>query len=398
MRLLITTEYRFQRDESGKIVAAYDGGYSFWKQYLDVFDSVQVIGRVLLDQTAPTNLYEDAEGENVSIFPLPGYRGPGEYLRHFPQLRRAVKQACKEPQAVLLRAPGAVANLVWREIRQTRQPYGVEVIGDPYQVFALGATHHPLRPYFRWLFTSNLQQQCQEAAGVAYVTESNLQRRYPHSNGTVTASYSSVGLPIDAYVDQVKLKPDPSSFTVIGVGSLAQPYKGVDVLIKAIKQCIDWGLNIRLIWVGDGKYRSEYQTMVNRLGLTERINLIGQLPHGEAVRTQLDLADLFVLPSRTEGLPRAMIEAMARGLPCIGSNVGGIPELLRDEDMVPSDDSGALAQKIAEVFSDPQRMVEMARHNLTKAQQYRDSVLRERRIAFYRHIGEKTEQWLRTSR
>jgi glycosyltransferase involved in cell wall biosynthesis len=118
----------------------------------------------------------------------------------------------------------------------------------------------------------------------------------------------------------------------------------------------------------------------------DRVAFRGQLTAGEAVRAELDRADLFVLPSRQEGLPRAMIEAMARALPCIGSTVGGIPELLPAEDMVPSNDVNALAQKIAEVISDPDRLRRMSARNLDKAKEYDDSAVRDRRRAFFRHV------------
>ncbi|MEO1187019.1 MAG: glycosyltransferase, partial [Cyanobacteria bacterium J06636_27] len=95
-----------------------------------------------------------------------------------------------------------------------------------------------------------------------------------------------------------------------------------------------------------------------------------------------------------EGLPRAMIEAMARGLPCIGSTVGGIPELLPSEDMVTPGDINALAQKIRQVVTNPERMASMSVRNLEKAKNYQDVVLQKRRIAFYSHVREKTQSWL----
>src|SRR5690606_2722669 len=116
-----------------------------------------------------------------------------------------------------------------------------------------------------------------------------------------------------------------------------------------------------------------------------------QLSSGQAVRDELDQADLFVLASRTEGLPRAVIEAMARGLPCIGTSVGGIPELLPTEDLVPPGDADTLARKISEVSRSPERMAAMSRRNLKKAADYRDDVLRQRRNAFYEIVKERTE-------
>lgn len=184
-------------------------------------------------------------------------------------------------------------------------------------------------------------------------------------------------------------------FTLIIVGTLAQFYKAPDVLIDAVAACVREGLNLKLILVGDGKHRAELEARAATLGLGERVCFCGQLTAGDDVRKQLDQADLFVLPSHQEGLPRAMVEAMAWGLPCIGSTVGGIPELLPSEDMVPPGDVAALARKIREVVTNPKRMARMSARNLEKAKEYRDEVLRERRNVLYRYIRERTEAWLK---
>jgi glycosyltransferase involved in cell wall biosynthesis len=89
-----------------------------------------------------------------------------------------------------------------------------------------------------------------------------------------------------------------------------------------------------------------------------------------------------------------MIEAMARGLPCIGSSVGGIPELLAPEDLVPPGDPNALAAKIREVVTAPGRMERMSARNLTKAREYHEGALRQRRIAFLKHLRDETEKWV----
>lgn len=182
---------------------------------------------------------------------------------------------------------------------------------------------------------------------------------------------------------------------IIFIGSLDQLYKAPDILIHAIHCCLKEGIDVFLTMVGDGRFRPEIESLSRKLNLLDRIRFLGQMTAGEAVRAELDKADLFVLPSKTEGLPRAMIEAMARGLPCIGSNVGGIPELLPPEDMVPPGDVHALASKIREVIRDPERMNRMAERNWKKAHEYHDDILRERRNAFYQYVKEKTEEWQR---
>ena len=112
----------------------------------------------------------------------------------------------------------------------------------------------------------------------------------------------------------------------------------------------------------------------------------GFVSAGAQVRHHLDAADLFVLPSRAEGLPKAVLEAMARGLPCVGSTVGGMPELLPPEDLVPPGDADALATRLEEVLRDEHRMVAMSARNLDRARRYAVERLRPRRDAFYRAV------------
>ena len=104
---------------------------------------------------------------------------------------------------------------------------------------------------------------------------------------------------------------------------------------------------------------------------------------GAAVRSRLDAADLLVMPSRTEGLPRALIEAMARGLPAIATAVGGIPELLAPADLIAPGDPGALAAAIRSRLADPQWLADASARNLTRARAYAQAELTRRRDAFY---------------
>jgi glycosyltransferase involved in cell wall biosynthesis len=113
---------------------------------------------------------------------------------------------------------------------------------------------------------------------------------------------------------------------------------------------------------------------------------------GQGVRHELDQADLFVLPSRAEGVPRAMLEAMARGLPCIGSAIGGIPELLHREDLVPPDNAPRLAELISQVFSDQERLCRMSARNLAKAHSYSAAILAGKRQLFFKAVKDLTRR------
>lgn len=396
MRVIVATEHRFQRSPLGTIYSVTGRGYSFWRRYLHAFDEVLVVGRVA-DTDLAAEHWEQVEGNGVRVEPLTNYQGLLAYVQNYPRIQRAVNKLWRDnpTSAIILRLPGQVGNLMWRSPARDLRPVGVEVVGDPFDVFTLAAVKHPLTPFFRWLFTARLRQQCQQASAVAYVTKDYLQRRYPPAPDALSTHYSSIELSKQAFAANPRRFPESrDAYTLVFVGTLAQLYKAPDVLIHAVARCVQKGLDLKLTILGDGRHRAELEALVARLQLGERVSFIGEVPAGAPVRAQLDKADLFVLPSRTEGLPRAVIEAMARGLPCIGSTAGGIPELLPPEAMVPPGDAEMLARKIIEVIRSPERMNEMSERNLHKAREYQDEVLAERRNDFYQYIKNETEAWL----
>ncbi len=356
---------------------------------------MKVVGRIRDVSDASPNCRR-ADGERVSFAGVPCYVGPLQYLAKRAAVKRAALRSVGERDAAVLRGPGQLSFLVEPYLRRAGRPYGTEVTGDSYDVFGPGSVSHPFRPLLRMWFARRTRGLCGAAAGAAYVTRDILQRRYP----CPAASFG---------VSDVELTPDwfagagrppcrgHRAVSVVTVGSLAQRYKAVDVLIEAGAACVRRGTDLRLVIVGDGRHRSELERAA-AARLPGRVRFLGRVQAGDGVRAALDQADLFVLPSKAEGLPRAMVEAMARALPCIGSTVGGIPELLPPEDLVPPGDAPALARKLREVVSDPARMARMSERNLAAARAYRADALRGLRVRFYSHLRDATERWARDGR
>ena len=407
MDVLILCEERFEQTPDGLVWGA--SGYEFWSRYLEVFDRVRIVAR-LRHVGIRSGHGLRANGPNVSVDPVPYYLGPLQYLKVARQVTMAVRSKYRVGDAVIMRIACHIAHPLHRTLRSLGAPYGVEVVGDPYEVFAPGVVRHPFRAGLRWWFTRQQRRYCAGAVAAAYVTQRTLQKRYPcgayavavsdvqlHQDGfsdVLATHYSSVDLREGDFRSAgLSVRPPIGPIRLVTVGSLAQLYKGTDILIRAVAGCIASGTDLTLTIVGDGKYRPTLEASAKELGIAARVTFTGALPGGHAVKEQLDQADLFVLPSRTEGLPRALIEAMARGLPCIASRVGGIPELLPDEDLFPPGRVAELSSKITEVIADGARMKRMASANIAKAMEFRESILRERRIEFYRHLRKKTEDW-----
>lgn len=393
MKVIVATDLRGVIDREGRSWVGYPAGYDHWCKYLEVFDQVQVMARLEPVASVPGDFLR-IDGELVSVAAVPYFVGPREYLVQRKSVFRLIQSQLRLQAAVLLKAPGQVAS-VTSSVMQVGRPYGIEVVGDPYEVFAPGVVSHPLRRYFRWRSVYQLRNAAQRAVAVRYVSGLYLPVRYPSAPSSLAVVCSDIEL-LDLHFRQpAREELRDQGYALVTVGSLEQLYKGIDVLLEAVAFASRDLSDLTLRIVGDGRYRHELELLANRLSIADRVTFVGQLPGGDAVRAELDRATLFVMASRTEGLPRAMIEAMARGRPCIGTTVGGIPELLSPEDMVPSNDSKALAAKIVEVLGDPSRMRAMSERNLAKAAEYRDDILRVRRNEFYRHVRDSTEEWMR---
>ena len=105
--------------------------------------------------------------------------------------------------------------------------------------------------------------------------------------------------------------------------------KGQDVLMESLAELLE--LNWHLTFAGEGPDRHLLETQAQHWGIQERVEFLGGVPATDVPKL-LAGHDLFVLPSRNEGLPLSLLEAMASGLPCIASDVGSIREVLLHEE------------------------------------------------------------------
>jgi glycosyltransferase involved in cell wall biosynthesis len=340
------------------------------------------------------------DGPSVSIRELPDYLGPSQYLFYLPILQPRVQRAIAESDHFILRVPGLVGRLAWQELTRAKKKYAVEVMGDPWDAFGPGTMPSPFRPAYRHIASRNTRAICRGAVAALYWNRSALPQRYPTGNGSyVTVSPSLVvsnGFASDELMMRRSHRIFGSKSSLSGgnektirvgfVGSLAQLYKGPDTLLRALSICSHKGVDLEALLVGEGRHRRAMELLANQLAIGRKVNFLGQIKSGSAVFDFLDSVDLFVMSSRAEGFPRALYEAMARGCPCIGSNIGGIPELLAPDDLVPVNDPKALAQKIMEVTANPERMKAMSERNLARAKQFDPETLRAARRAFYQYV------------
>lgn len=395
IRLAFFTEARFV--QVNNVYYALDSSFSMrlFERYLQYFDSIIICARVRAGTQDEVIEANKIFGERIEVYPLPYYLGFNQFMMQYFKFRKAVKQCVQKLAlhnvAFLCRVPGRVGATAISFLDRLMVPYGIEVVGDPYDVFSNGAVKHRLSPVIRYFAFNALKRIALHAPLALYVTEKKLQERYP--NPHVNVGVSDVDLSDEAFANEENLplligKP----YHLICVGTLEQMYKAPDIMLKAFSILINQGHDMRLTWVGDGIFKQDMIELARKLAVDSRIHFVGKLPSGEAVRKYLDEADLFVMPSRMEGLPRAMVEAMARGLPCIGTKVCGIQELLEEEMLVPINDADKLAEKIVALSKNEVLSARQRKRNLKKSLNYHQKVLAPKRAAFYKRLGEMSRQ------
>ncbi|HWO64226.1 MAG TPA: glycosyltransferase family 4 protein [Umezawaea sp.] len=375
-------EFRFGRDALGRCASPDQATAAWvWERYTRVGDRLNIVART---SDEPDGARCAVEGVGTAVRPLPDYRGVIGLLRTLPSLVRAVTREVAGADVVVLRLPGAIGSIAGAVCAVLRRGYAVEVVGDPFDVLTSGTLGWAGRAT-AGLARAQMRRVVRRASAVLYVTNSTLQRRYPASPGRPVVGVSSVDIGPGSLSERPR-SWSGGTFHVIAVGSQEQDYKGHDVLIRALRRLVDSGLDARAVLVGGGRLHDGLVALAESLGLADRIRFTGILDDRRRLVELLDEADLFAMPSRAEGLPRALVEAMARGLPAVGTRVGGIPELLEPGCLVGRDDEEALARVMGDLLTDPEEWERQSRRNLTVAATFEATVLDERFTAWLAEV------------
>lgn len=382
--LYVATETRLSRGPDGHVRSSFsDTSYAAWAPYLAAFDRVVIVARV---EDTVEDAPLDVEGPSISVLALPPYRGSRELIRQLPRLRAVVRRSLVDRSAVYAgRTPGVISTLLLARSRKLGAEFVAIVVGDPVEVARIGAAGPVLRAVAP-LGGLVLRWQLRHVSRASYVTEHVLQDRYPVRAGAPQVSASNVRLAPDAFSSVPRdytHRVAGQAWRLVTVGSQDATYKGHDVLLAAMARVAAHSdLTLHLTIIGGGKHHDEYRALARSLGLECSVELTGHISDARELRERLRTADLFVFPSLTEGLPRALVEAMALALPCVATSVGGIPELLPRECLVPPRDASALARTIRAQLARPEELNLQSRQNLATAHRIVDRVRDANLVAF----------------
>lgn len=219
---------------------------------------------------------------------------------------------------------------------------------------------------------------------VLYVTNQFLQRRYPTqakyqcgcSNVRITALNEAI---LSKRLDFIR-QWDGRSLRIATTAAVDVRYKGQQYVLNALSNLKLQGYtDIHYYLIGGGS-RDYLEGLVKDYGLERQVHFLGMRPHDE-VFSVLDTMHVYIQPSLQEGLPRAMVEAMSRGLMCIGAKTAAIPELIEPRFVTRRKSAADIVRLLTSVSRE--QLAEQAQRNFREAHNYAETVLNSRRDEFF---------------
>lgn len=283
-------------------------------------------------------------------------------------------QAC---DLCVAHVPSFLGDTVARIAKKYHKPCLNVVVGcawDAYWNYNLvGKLMAPYR-YF------SLRRVQADAAYSIYVTNEFLQRRYPTKGYSIGCSNVNI-VTGDEIALRKRLEKISGKNDILKMGTVAAVnvrYKGQEYAIKALRILRDRGIDIEYHLVGNGD-NSFLRSLADKYGVGDRVIFHGLIPHDQ-ILSFLDGMDLYIQPSKQEGLPRALIEAMSRGCFSLGSRTAGIPELIDKKYVFRKGNVDDIVHILSQI--DKRALREQALRNFEVAKRYDRDVLNKRRCEF----------------
>ena len=304
----------------------------------------------------------------------------GARRRNIEKLRRIIDEC----DIVVSHLPSDIGCHAVEICKQVHKPYFIGVVGCAWDaLFNYNWKGKIIAPFAMW----RMKRIVKEAPFAFYVTQEFLQSRYPCLGLTIGCSNVEIPSPerktLEQRINSIKCIDTSLEVNIVTVAAVNVPYKGQEYVIRALKKLnYEQGHKYHYYLIGGGD-QTRLKNISTEIGVSEFVHFMGPQPH-EKIASLLDEMHVYIQPSRQEGLPRAVIEAMSRALPTFGARTAGIPELLLPECVFNNCD----VQKIEQLLHglDKAKMLLYAERNFNEAKGYASDVLNARRGDFYSKI------------
>lgn len=361
--------------------------HDFYQRYLRVFDSIKIVNRVCDEETLPNSRIPISD-ERIEVVHVPNFSGPKEYAKVYFRIGSVIRNVTNDCNAAIVRLPSTIGQRVCKQVIRKGIPYAIEVVYDAEDGWR--SAPNLLGKAIWKKIDSDMRKTCYKADGVSCVTEFYLQKHYySKKTSAFYSNYSSLSLDKSFYTGERAFPKRQMTLANVANQIEFLGRKGFKEIIEALALLKKRGLIVNAAFAGKSYHDGERQLKeyAESLGVGDNVQFEGYLSRA-ALDEFLSNADLYVMPTKAEGLPRVIIEAMAKGLPCITTPVSGNPELLNAHFLVDYYDIKTLADRIEELVNNPQLYEQVSSQNYERSLEYEASVLQSRRDAFYHSLLE----------
>jgi glycosyltransferase involved in cell wall biosynthesis len=334
------------------------------------YEKVCVCARVVHD-APPAPFDFPLNAAKLELVAQPFWSTTAGSLLHFFGIARAYMRTCRRADVLFVRGMCPYTAVLYLCALAFRKPICHWIVGDPVALLRTSARKGPVPNTFALLYA--LQDRLFTRLG-RWVTNGAL-----ICNGRELARAFTSPRTIEivsSTVEESEFFPRTDTcqgpvVRILFVGFI-RPEKGIEYLLDAVsllKADVPWALEI----VGPREF-PEYSEKLDEIaaarGIRERIRWEAYVPYGKPLFDRMRAADLFVLPTLSEGTPHVLVEARANGLPCISTTVGGVPTTVTDGFdalLVPPKDARALARAMERVIGDAELRRALIRNGLLAA-------------------------------
>jgi glycosyltransferase involved in cell wall biosynthesis len=353
--------------------SSYLSHYSFRIVYYPTayFPEVTLVAPSAPISTLPegSNRVAVSKLENMKVRPLPAPNlRPLRWLRQWLVLWDCIGKA----DVVCANIPEESGFLAAVICKLRKKPLLVQVLGD-WEIAVLFAGRPGIIRTIKSWFGEWMTRVTVRAASLVFTQGQALLEKCALLNSAATQSAFAHSTVTDEVFFENNLVGFHQPLRILTVCTL-EPRKGLQVLAGALRSLLVRGLSFEWWCVGRGPSEQALKELTKSLGISESVKFIGYLPHGPELFQLYREADIFVLPSFHEGIPNAILEAMANSMPIVTTDVGSLRQVITDGVegvLIPSGEPQLLAHAISGLAQDPDTAKLMGRAAYRRVQDYR---------------------------
>ncbi len=358
-------------------------GDAFWEKYLDVFDEIHIVGASAKRSKGDSKVVL-LTNPAISVELCPSIERPEDIIKNERKVKKQLNDIIRNADCLIIKPALRKGIMAIRIAKKYNIPYMIELTGDVNS--SLGTEKSNLRKIYAPILYRQIKKAIRDCKFGLYVTNEFLQRLYP-IEGKMCGCTDTVIPYIDKRIldkrkERISKYEEGYRYKIGIIGTYKNNRKGIDTAIKALSLIHNKEYELHVLGNGVDKDKEQWFSLAQEYSMHNILYFDTPVVGVENVFKWIDEIDILLLPSRSEGLPRCIIEGMSRGCPCIVSNAGGLPELISEEYRHDPEDYATLSKKILLMTENKKIMLEQADQNFMKSYNYTFERLKEKRNDF----------------